>query len=120
VLEKLSSNRCDEPGKARDPSVTTYKVRLDKDTFLSVTLPGSLRPEDAILVVEQLRELADGLANAAGTADFDLAAREELLRLSEDLARAAAPRLDEAQRVHLLDAYDLFRQAVVAYLRGAE
>jgi hypothetical protein len=120
VLEKLSNNRGDDPDTARESSVTTYKVRLEKDTFLSVTLPGSLRPDDAIVVIDQLRELADGLASAAGTTDFDLAAREELLRLSEDLEHAAAPRLDEAQRAHLLEAYDLFRQAVVAYLRGPE
>ncbi len=87
---------------------------------MSVSMPESIRPRDIGHVIGQLRELADGLAIAAGTTDYELAAREELLRLSDDLAEAASHALDGSQRAHLIQAYDLFRQAVVEYLRGAE
>jgi hypothetical protein len=120
VLDELNCTRGSVLDRPQDSEVATYTVRLDEDRVVSVSMPGSLRPDDAVVVVDQLRELADGLASAAGTADVERAARDELLRLSQDLADAAASRLDEAQKAHLLEAYDLFRQAVVEYLRGAE
>lgn len=120
VLDELNSIPGSDPESPPDSDVATYTVPLDEDRVVSVSMPGSLRPYDAVVVVDHLRELADGLANAAGTADFERSARQELLRLSRDLADAAASRLDDAQKEHLLEAYDLFRQAVVEYLRGAE
>jgi len=119
VFERLSSTRSVNPPGAGASTLATYKVGLGKGGALSVTLPASVGPGQVAVIVDQLRELADALAYAAQLPDCEPMAREELLRLSDDLAEAAESPLDGAQKEHLLQAYDLFRQAVVAYLNGS-
>jgi hypothetical protein len=107
------------PEVAGAKALASYSVPLEENAVLRVTLPATLSTDHLIEVIDQLRELADSLAAAARLPEYEPAAREELLRMCDDLEEDTAVRFERDQDP-LLVAYDQFREAVADYLRTVD
>jgi hypothetical protein len=87
---------------------------------MTISLPAVIRPQHIATIVEQLRELADGVAITGGYPNYEPMAREELLRIGDKLEEVTLRRLEERSADGLIMAYDQFREAVIEYLRSAD
>ena len=101
-----------------DDYISRYSVALAGGGSLVVRMPASLRQEDAREVVGQFADLTEVLEQEHGLLDQEPSARDALLVAAELLHRATRQSLDLDEARQLIASYDLYREAVVGYLRA--
>ncbi len=98
--------------------VHRYRLELREGGELAVRMPGPLSQEQAIEVVDQLRELAFAVATSAGLSEHEALAREALARTCEELRDAGENEIEDlATARRALASYGRLRDTVSEFLR---
>lgn len=102
-----------------DEVIHHYRLELADGRVLAVRMPGELSQNQAIEIVDHLRELAFAVSTSEGLSEHEPLAREELSKACSDLRHASQDVVDLDSARTLLDSYARFREAVANYVRYA-